>query len=272
MTQTAMAFDPGAPLAGVRKAKIILLSTVAAISYGVVHDQITARLCIEYFTIGHPPLFHTTSPTVLGICWGITATVGVGALLGVILALVSQSKGRPPTAILRVFKSVLGLLAVMAVSASLAGVVGFELSRRSMICIPATLADLVPPSQQHRFMAVWFAHGASYARRFSRGFVHYFANLAGKRPTPRPLGFSPHQESDHPSTDLGLDCRVGCMVPFCQVVSRVARLCSPPSRLMVAISSIAALLLCCARLGIIIPGFCIGGPLFKRAIKSGKVS
>ena len=162
MTQTAMAFDPGAPLAGVRKAKIILLSTVAAISYGVVHDQITARLCIEYFTIGHPPLFHTTSPTVLGICWGITATVGVGALLGVILALVSQSKGRPPTAILRVFKSVLGLLAVMAVSASLAGVVGFELSRRSMICIPATLADLIPSSQQHRFMAVWFAHGASY--------------------------------------------------------------------------------------------------------------
>jgi hypothetical protein len=110
----------------------------------------------------HPPLFHTTSPTVLGICWGIAATVGVGALLGVILALVSQSEGPPPVPIPRVCKSILGLLAVMAISASLAGIVGFELSRRSIICVPATLAELIPSSQYHRFMAVWFAHGASY--------------------------------------------------------------------------------------------------------------
>jgi hypothetical protein len=64
-----------------QKAKIILLSTVAAIAYGVIHDQITARLCVEYFAIAHPPLFHTTSPTVLGICWGIAATFAVGAFL-----------------------------------------------------------------------------------------------------------------------------------------------------------------------------------------------
>ena len=50
----------------------------------------------------------------------------------------------------------------MAISAALAGVVGFELSRRSIIRIPAALAELVPSSQHHRFMAVWFAHGASY--------------------------------------------------------------------------------------------------------------
>ena len=34
------------------KLKTILLCTTAAAVYGVVHDQITARLCIEYFTIG----------------------------------------------------------------------------------------------------------------------------------------------------------------------------------------------------------------------------
>jgi len=164
MTETTKAHDPnaGAAIVRVRKATIVLLSTVAAIAYGVVHDQITARLCVEYFTIGHPLLFHTTSPTILGICWGIVATFGVGALLGIILALVSQSEGPPPVPILRLCKSILGLLAVMAVSASLAGVVGFELSQRSIICIPETLAELIPPSHYHRFMAVWFAHGVSY--------------------------------------------------------------------------------------------------------------
>jgi hypothetical protein len=150
------------PPVAAQKAKIILLSTVAAIAYGIVHDQITARLCVEYFTIGHPPLFHTTSPTVLGLCWGITATFGVGAVLGVFLALVSQSEGPPPVPVLHLFKSVLGLLAVMATSASLAGVLGFELSRSSIICIPAGFAEAVPPSQHDRFMAVWFVHGASY--------------------------------------------------------------------------------------------------------------
>ena len=161
-TQTAHDSTTGVAIVRAQKVKIILLSTVAAIAYGVVHDQITARLCVEYFTIGHPPLFHTTSPTVLGICWGITATIAVGAILGVILAEVSQSEGPPPLPILRVSKSILRLLAVMAISASLAGVVGFELSRRSIIFMPATLTELVPSSHQHRFMAVWFAHGASY--------------------------------------------------------------------------------------------------------------
>jgi hypothetical protein len=46
--------------------KIILASVAAAIIYGIVHDQITARICIEYFTVFHPPVFLTQSPTLLG--------------------------------------------------------------------------------------------------------------------------------------------------------------------------------------------------------------
>ncbi len=154
-----------------RTAKIILLSTAAATAYGVAHDQITARLCVEYFTIAHPPLFHTSSPTLLGICWGIAATIGVGALLGVLLALVSQSEGLPPVPIRRLLKSILGLLAAMAIFAALAGVVGFELSQRAILSLPPTLADLVPPGQHDRFMAVWFAHGASYLAGVAGGLL-----------------------------------------------------------------------------------------------------
>jgi hypothetical protein len=53
---------------------IIFLSVAAAIVYGIVHDQITARICIEYFTIGHPRLIDSDSPTVLGLFWGVVAT------------------------------------------------------------------------------------------------------------------------------------------------------------------------------------------------------
>ena len=37
--------------------KIVVLCIVAAIVYGILHDQVTARVCVEYFTIGHPPIF-----------------------------------------------------------------------------------------------------------------------------------------------------------------------------------------------------------------------
>ena len=37
--------------------KIAGLCILSAIFYGVLHDQVTARVCVEYFTIGHPPIF-----------------------------------------------------------------------------------------------------------------------------------------------------------------------------------------------------------------------
>ena len=46
---------------------IVLLSVLTCVTYGVVHDQITARICVEYFTIGHPPVFATDDPTLLGL-------------------------------------------------------------------------------------------------------------------------------------------------------------------------------------------------------------
>lgn len=42
---------------------IVVLRIGAAVRYGVVHDQATARVCLEYFTIGHPPIFRTESTT-----------------------------------------------------------------------------------------------------------------------------------------------------------------------------------------------------------------
>lgn len=44
--------------------KIVLLCIVSAVIYGILHDQVTARVCVEYFTIGHPPMFSTNSPLV----------------------------------------------------------------------------------------------------------------------------------------------------------------------------------------------------------------
>src|SRR5947199_10373702 len=74
----------------VRFAAIILLCIAGAVVYGIIHDQITARICVEYFTIGHPAIFGTDDPTLLGLGWGVIATWWVGLILGVPLALCSR--------------------------------------------------------------------------------------------------------------------------------------------------------------------------------------
>ncbi|MBV8223051.1 MAG: hypothetical protein JO293_06785, partial [Candidatus Eremiobacteraeota bacterium] len=72
-------------------ARIWVLCIAAAVLYGELHDQITARVCVEYFTIGHPPLFPTDDPTLLGLGWGVVATWWVGLVLGAGLAVAARA-------------------------------------------------------------------------------------------------------------------------------------------------------------------------------------
>ncbi len=173
------------------KLKIVLISTFAAMGYGVLHDQITARVCLEYFTVAHPPLFHTASPTRLAIYWGMAATAGIGLAWGTVLALVSQSRGLPPTPPGQLGRRISVLLVVMACSATSAGFAGYQLSRHAVVSIPAALAGAIPDNLHDRFMAVWFAHMASYLVGFIGAAVLIF-RVWKARGKPMVLALYPH--------------------------------------------------------------------------------
>src|SRR5215475_11603305 len=98
---------------------IILLCILSAIVYGIFHDQITARICVEYFTIGHPPIFNTESPTLLGIGWGIVATWWVGLMLGFPLACAARLGCSRALTARELVKPIAMLLAVMGIAAFL---------------------------------------------------------------------------------------------------------------------------------------------------------
>ncbi len=172
------------------KFKIILLCVLAAITYGIIHDQITAHLCVEYFTLAHPPIFHTESATILGLCWGVFATIGIGAVLGVTLAGVSQSKGAPAYPIPKILRSILILMGVMALSAFTAGMAGYELSRHGIIHLPGGFADIIPEAKHDRFMGVWFAHCASYFSGIAGG-AYLITHIWNQRGRPRVIGLIP---------------------------------------------------------------------------------
>jgi hypothetical protein len=150
---------------------IIALSILAAVVYGIVHDQVTARVCVEYFTIGQPPVFATESPTLLGVGWGIIATWWVGLLLGVPLALAARIGNRPKKSAQSLVRPVAILLGIMALCAILSGILGYLLGQSGAVILLEPLASRVPKEKHAAFLADGFAHSASYLVGFLGGIV-----------------------------------------------------------------------------------------------------
>jgi drug/metabolite transporter superfamily protein YnfA len=150
---------------------IVLMCVVAAVGYGIAHDQITARVCVEYFTVGHPPVFGTDDPTLLGIGWGIIATWWVGLLLGVPLAVVARAGSRPRRSVGSLVRPVACLLMAMAVCALSAGVVGWILASSGTVFLVGSIARKLPLDRHVPFLADMWAHSASYLVALVGGIV-----------------------------------------------------------------------------------------------------
>jgi hypothetical protein len=148
---------------------IVLLSILAAITYGILHDQITARVCVEYFTIGHPPIFGTDDPTLLALGWGVFATWWVGLLLGVPLAVAARAGGWPKRSVGSLILPMVTLLAVMAGCALIAGIVGWLLGSAGMVFLVGPKAVEVPAEKHSAYLADLWAHSASYFVGFVGG-------------------------------------------------------------------------------------------------------
>lgn len=141
---------------------IILTSVVAAVVYGILHDQITARICVEYFTIAHAPIFLTEDPTLLGIGWGIVATWWLGLTLGVALAGAARFGDRPPRTAGSIIRPLCGLMLATAAAALLSGLAAWLLARLGWIYVAGPLARAIPADKHVPFLVDSWAHAASY--------------------------------------------------------------------------------------------------------------
>ncbi len=142
---------------------IILLCVGSAISYGIIHDSITARVCVEYFTIGHDPnVIPTDDPTLLAIGWGILSTWWVGLILGITVSIAARIGSRPKRTVRSLVRPLIYLMLIMAFFATISGFAGFVLAKNKMITIAPHLAEQVPRHKHAAYLACFFAHTASY--------------------------------------------------------------------------------------------------------------
>jgi hypothetical protein len=145
-----------------RSLKIIGFCVLAAVFYGIVHDNVTARVCVEYFTIGHPPIFGTESPTALAFGWGIIATWWVGLGLGIPLAIAARAGLRPKLELNDLCMPIAWLLGFMACFSLIAGIAGYFAAQVGLIQLVEPLASRVPREKHVAFLADGAAHLAAY--------------------------------------------------------------------------------------------------------------
>jgi hypothetical protein len=146
--------------------KIVLLSVAAAVAYGIVHDQVTARICVEYFTVGHPKVIASTSPTLLGLAWGVIATWWVGLILGMLLGVSARAGRHPPLTWRELRAPVATLLLGMAALATVAGISGYCVVEISGLRLTRLR---LPDGKQQAFITCLYAHTASYGAAFLGG-------------------------------------------------------------------------------------------------------
>lgn len=149
--------------------RIVLLCIASAVGYGLVHDQITIRICPEYFTIGHDPIFPDAPLTVIALLWGVIATWWMGLFLGVALAVAARAGRAPKLTAAELRPVIRKLLLTMAGAALLAGITGYLSARLGWVWLVEPYASEVPASRHAGFLADLWAHSASYAVGFWGG-------------------------------------------------------------------------------------------------------
>lgn len=142
--------------------RIVLLCGLGMISYGVLQDQISARLSPEYFTIGHAPVSGLSHPTLVGIAWGFLGGFPGGIALGIPLALVATLGPLPPLTARMLMRPLLVVLAVTAIGTLIAGASGAYNATVVNVAIGEPWASFIPHERQWQFFVVACAHFGTY--------------------------------------------------------------------------------------------------------------
>jgi hypothetical protein len=177
---------------------IIGLCVAAAVLYGLVHDQITARVCIEYFTQGHVRIFEHDDPTITGLYWGVVATWWVGVLLGIPLAMAARFGKRPQRSARSLVRLILLLLGVMAAFALASGIFGYMVG--TMGNVAGFIQQRYEPALWARFQACFFAHSMNYNVGFIGGGMAIAWVWVSRKPRGRNLL---SRAEGRPQPDLG---------------------------------------------------------------------
>jgi hypothetical protein len=158
--------------------KIVMGAVGAAILYGIANDQITARVCHQYFSEGfHRSMIKNdsischmigvTNPTLLGLFWGVAATWWFGLLLGVPVAAAARIGKWPKLEVGDLIKPVGAGIAGLGTMGLAAGIYGYLASYNGCLSLKDVfrmrrIAGKTPLDAMDRYIANAYAHDVAY--------------------------------------------------------------------------------------------------------------
>ena len=140
-----------------------LLGAVMLSGYGMAQDQVSVRLCPEYFTVLHQPIPGLTDPTLLGLAWGFLGAAGGGVAMGYAAGVAATAGRRPRLAVRELVVPMLFLLAAVAVVTAVCGVSAYRHAEFFSIRLDPALDEKVPPERHRTLFSVASYHLAAYA-------------------------------------------------------------------------------------------------------------
>jgi hypothetical protein len=142
--------------------RIVLLGLSALVGYAMLQDQVSVRLCPEYFTVLHPPIPGLTDPTLLGISWGFLGAWWGGVLLGFVMSFVATLGPRPALTARELVRPVAILVGVLAAVTALTGFTVWHHAGVLGASLDAGMAGLVPVENHRGLLTVACYHLTAY--------------------------------------------------------------------------------------------------------------
>jgi hypothetical protein len=164
--------------------RIVAVCVATTIAYGVLQDQVSARLCPEYFTVAHPPIEGLTDPTLVGLAWGFLGSWWGGLMMGGAVGLTATLGSRPVLTARDLPGPLLVAMVAVALGTLIAGGAGFHNGRLANIAVGEPFASRIPPERHLVFFSVACAHFGTYTTAIRRSPGASTRTSVGRQPFP----------------------------------------------------------------------------------------
>ncbi|MCJ8330444.1 MAG: hypothetical protein HRT89_15020 [Lentisphaeria bacterium] len=137
--------------------KITLLCIFAAILYGIVHDQISAQISMEFFTKGDSESSARFIALVKGILW----TWWFGLILSIPLGLCARHGKRNKLKAKKLILPVARVIATVFVFSLCSGLIGYAIATLGLHELSDKLVSSIPEESRNGYIAnIWSSFGA----------------------------------------------------------------------------------------------------------------
>jgi len=157
--------------AGYTRFRFAALGLIAIVGYGVLQDQISVRLCPEYFTVFHPPIAGVSDPTLLGVAWGFLGSWWGGICLGYSAGLTATLGKRPKLSPRELVVPLVILLLVLAAVVSIAGLSVWRHAEMFEVKLDQGFNAMLPLERHRGLLIVACYHMVAYAVAILGGLV-----------------------------------------------------------------------------------------------------